>query len=56
MPLPVWLFTSTRVTGAQTIAAVTVDLAAKLGREPSDAEVAGMLAMTATKLRVLRGG
>jgi hypothetical protein len=36
------------------IAAVTMNLRVKLGREPTDFEVAGILAMSITKLRKVR--
>jgi hypothetical protein len=38
-----------------TIAALTANLSAKLGRPPTDQEVAGMLAMSVEKLRRLHG-
>ena len=55
--LPVWM--RKRAAGhakrLKTVVACTANLAKQLGREPTDAEVASMLAMTLDKLRQVRG-
>jgi DNA-directed RNA polymerase specialized sigma subunit len=52
---PVWMKARGGLsTRARTIRNLEANLFAKLGREATDAEVAGMLAMSETKLRRLR--